>query len=139
MIPDFNKDGYLPKGMHKATLREIKQRFGSSSSERKELFKGIISLVELLRKHKGSIKQFLLNGSFVTKKESPKDFDCILLVKNDFDFDSPEAEQLRAAKKLFGAHLFTFMEEDVGRHRGLIDFFGHDQDQRPKGLVEVIL
>lgn len=139
MIPEFNKDGYLPKGLHKATLSEIKQRFGSDASRRKELFKGLQSLVQLLCKHKASIKRFLLNGSFVTSKESPEDIDCILIVKNDFDFNFPEAEQLRTAKKLFNAHIFTFTESDVIRYRRLVDFFGHDQDRKLKGLVEVIL
>ena len=139
MIPKLNEDGYLPKGIHKATLEEIKQRFGSSSSERKELFKGLQSLVQLLRKHKGNIKRFLLNGGYVASGESPKDFDCILIVQMDFDFGSPEAEKLRAAKELFGAHLFIFTEKDVSRYHRLVDFFGHDRDQKPKGLVEVVL
>ena len=38
MIPRSNVDGYLPKGIYKAALNEIKERFGSSSLERKELF-----------------------------------------------------------------------------------------------------
>ena len=139
MIPKSNKDGYLPKGIHKATLNEIKERFGSSSLERKELFEGLQSLVQLLHKHKKNIKRFLLNGSFVVSGESPKDFDCILIVQMDFAFGSPEAEKLRAAKELFSAHLFIFTEKDVSRYHRLVDFFGHDRDQKPKGLVEVIL
>ncbi len=139
MIPKSNKDGYLPKGIHKATLNEIKERFGSSSLEPKELFEGSQSLVQLLHKHKKSIKRFLLNGSFVVSGESPKDFDCILIVRMDFAFGSPEAEKLRAAKELFGAHLFIFTEKDVSRYHRLVDFFGHDRDQKPKGLAEVIL
>lgn len=139
MIPKSNKDGYLPKGIHKATLNEIKERFGSGSWERKKLFEGLQSLAQLLHKHKKSVKRFLLNGSFVASSESPKDFDCILIVQMDFDFGSPEAEKLRAAKELFGAHLFIFTEKDVNRCHRLVDFFGHDQDQKPKGLVEVVL
>jgi len=139
MIPKFNKDGYLPKGIHRAIINEIKRRFGSSSSKRKELFKGFPKLIKLLRKHKKSIKKILLNGSFVTSKELPGDLDCILIVKNDFNFSSPEAKQLQSAKKLFNVHLFTFIEEDVVRYHRLIDFFGHDQDKKSKGLLEVIL
>ena len=89
MIPRSNADGYLPKGIHKAALNEIRERFGSSSLERKELFEGLQSLARLLHKHKKSIKRFLLNGSFVASSESPKDFDCILIVRLDFDFGSP--------------------------------------------------
>ena len=94
----------------------------------------------MLRKHKRSIKSFLLNGSFVTDKESPRDYDCILVVKKDFNFDSPEAEKLQYAKKLFYAHNFTCMEEDLDLYHGLIDLFGHEKDtERSKGLMEVIL
>ena len=139
MIPKFNKDGYLPKGIYKATLNEIKGRFGSSSSERKELFEGLQSLTQLLYRYKKSVKRFLLNGSFVASGESPKDFDCILIVRMDFDFGSPEAEKLREAKKLFGAHLFIFTEKDASRYHRLVDFFGHDRDQKTKGLLEVVL
>jgi len=139
MIPRFNIDGYLPKGIHKAALSEIKQRFGSSSFERKKLFEGLQSLVQLLCKHKKDIKKFLLDGSYIAFGESPKDFDCILVVKKSFDFNSPDAEKLLSAKKLFGAHLFTFTEEDTSRYHSLVDFFGHDRAQKTKGLVEVVL
>lgn len=139
MIPELNADGYLPKGIHKATLNEIKQRFGSSSTKRKELFEGLQSLVHLLRSHRDKIKRLLLNGSYVASGESPKDLDCILIVKRDFNFNSPDIDKLHAAKKLFVVHLFTFTEEDISRYRRLIDFFGRDRGQKPKGLLEVKL
>lgn len=139
MIPRFNKDGYLHKGIHKATLNEVKQRFGSNSSEREELFKGFQSLVQLLHKHRGSIKRFLVDGSFVTNKESPGDFDCILIVKMDFDFGSSAAEQIRCSKELFNGHILVAMEEDAVECHRIIDFFSHDRDGKSKGLLEVIL
>jgi hypothetical protein len=139
MLPKFNEEGYLPMGIHKATLNEIKQRFGSNSSKRKELFESFQSLVRLLEKHKESIKRFLLNGSYVTSKESPEDFDCILVVKNDFDFNSFEAKQLRHSKELFNGHILMAMEEDTINYHDAVDFFGHDRDKKAKGMVEVIL
>lgn len=139
MIPKFNKYGYLSKGIHKAMLNEIEKRFGSHSQRRRELFERFKSLVQLLCKHKDKIEKFLLDGSFVTAKEVPEDLDCILIVKDEFDFDSSEAKQLLAAEKLFKAHLFTFLENDGVRYRKLIDFFGHDRERKTKGLVEVII
>lgn len=139
VIPQFNKSGYLPKGIHKATLKEIKQKFGSSSAKRKELFKGLQSLVQLLRKHKGSIKSFLLNGSYVTSKEEPADFDYILIVKDRFDVSSPEAKQLLFSDELFKAHMLFAKESDTLGCREAINFFGYDRDGKSKGLVEVIL
>lgn len=139
MIPKLNNNGYLPRGTHKATLREIKQRFGTSSSKRKELFRGFQNLVQLLRKHKTDIKTFLLNGSFVTAKESPGDYDCILVVKASCEFSLEEIKQLDTAKEVFDAHLLVFSEEDIDGYNGFVKFFGHDQALRPKGLLEVIL
>jgi len=140
MIPNLNEYGLLPEGIHKATIEEIEHKFGSGSAKRKELFIGFQELIQLLYKHKRSIKSFLLDGSFVTDKESPRDYDCILVVKKDFNFDSPEAKKLQYAKKLFYAHNFTCMEEDLDRCHRLLNLFGHDKDTgKPKGLVEVIL
>jgi len=140
MIPNFNKHGLLPKGIHKATIEEIKHKFGSSSAKRKELFIGFQKLIQLLYNQKRSIKSFLLDGSFVTNKESPGDYDCILVVKRDFNFDSPEAKKLLNAKELFYAHNFTCMEEDLDQYYRLFDLFSHEKyTERPKGLVEVIL
>lgn len=38
VIPEFNKDGYLPKGIHKTNLKVLEKRFGRGSTRRKELF-----------------------------------------------------------------------------------------------------
>ena len=139
MIPPFNKNGYLKKGIHKATLAEIRKKFGSSSSKRRERFKELQSIVILLLKHRDSIKKLLIDGSFVTDKEEPSDIDGILLVKNNFDFNSKEANQLKKAKKLFNADLFVIMEDDCIPYENKLNLFGTDRDDIPKGFVEVIL
>lgn len=139
MIPKFNHNGYLPKGAHKATLNEIKRRFSTNSPKRKELFEGFQVLTGLLHKHRTDIEVFLLNGSFVTAKESPEDYDCILVTKVSCKFSASEVKQLSAAKELFNAHLLIFSEEDVEEYHGFVDFFGHDPLLLPKGMVEVIL
>ena len=46
MIPKFNKDGYLPTGIHKATVKEIRQRFGSETPKREELFGKFKNLIQ---------------------------------------------------------------------------------------------
>ena len=35
MIPPFNENGYLPPGIHKASLEEIAERFGRQSEIRR--------------------------------------------------------------------------------------------------------
>jgi hypothetical protein len=139
MIPRFNKNGYLPKGVHKATIKEVKRRFGTGTPRREELFRRFEYLVEFLRKHKKTIKRFILNGSYVTSKENPGDFDYILIVKDSFDIFSPQAQALLFSEEIFGAHMLFVKESDTIGCRKAIDFFSHNRGEALKGLVEVIL
>jgi len=139
MIPKCNNDGYLPKGIYKATLKQIEKRFGRSNKRRKKLFQNLRALVNLSRKHKKGIERFLLNGSFVTSKKLPDDLDCILIFNDCFDMNSPDIEKLYHAKKLFNAHLFIFMKENAEQYKKLIAFFGYDRERKPKGYLEVVL
>jgi len=76
MIPDLVDIGgpwkVLPPGVHFATLKEIEERF-AISDHRKYLFsgfrKGVLSL------HKAGCRKIFLDGSFVTEKPIPADFD----------------------------------------------------------------
>ena len=139
MIPEFNQYGYLPAGIHNATLAQVKQRFGSGRAERREIFQGLQSLVNVLRTQRKTVAQLQVDGSFVTDKGCPQDVDCIVVVTKDFDFASPAAQQLLHAQELFHTHLFTFIEHDQRRYRELLRFFGHDRDGMSKGLLEVKL
>ncbi len=139
MIPQFNQDGYLPMGIHKATQNEIKIRFGIGSNQRIMLFKRLVKLLKLLKNQSKHIQLFLLNGSFVYNKDSPKDLDCILVLKKDFDYSSPESQLLRQAKKVFHTHLFTFDEDDEPGYKRILEFFCYDREGNPKGILEVLL
>jgi hypothetical protein len=45
MIPDCNNDGYLPPGIHEATLEEIETRFGRQSELRQVQMQSVRWLV----------------------------------------------------------------------------------------------
>lgn len=139
MLPRIKKNGYLPKGMHKATPEEIKKAFGSGSVRRADLLKGFVDLIKLIRKFKDKIIMFLIDGSFIASHDSPQDIDCILVVANDFDFNSSLAILLQKAKTLFHAHLFMYLEKDINQYESMIKFFSTDRNQQEKGIVEVIL
>jgi hypothetical protein len=49
MIPAFNDDGYLPPGIHTATLEEIAVRFGQESEVRRDQMESLGWLVDLAR------------------------------------------------------------------------------------------
>ena len=49
MIPPFNDDGYLPPGIHPATLEEIAARFGQESELRRAEMESLQWLVQVAR------------------------------------------------------------------------------------------
>ncbi len=96
MIPDFNDDGYLPPGIHPATLDEIEERFGTESELRRVQMQSIRWLVDLARK--AGVERIVLNGSFVTDAYEPNDVDCALLVRQKMvrDVDAVEDAEVIA-------------------------------------------
>jgi hypothetical protein len=132
MIPPLNTDGYLPPGIHAATLREIEARFGRDSELRRVQMESLRWLVKLA--WLAGVKRIVVNGSFVTDKLEPNDVDCVLLVESGFPSDDT------AAAELLGGLPFVNMEVVDG------DAFEHftqktfatDRDLVAKGMVEVI-
>jgi hypothetical protein len=133
MIPRFNDNGYLPPGIHKASLDEIADRFGWQSETRVAGMESIRWLVDLVRGTE--IERIIINGSFVTAIHEPNDVDCVLLV-NDALFKNPA---LDAALE----DGFPFLEIDVVDRRAfdyyVETFFALDRKDVPKGMIEVIL
>jgi len=129
----------LPKGKYPATVNEIKERFGKMSAHRGQLFENFLMVIELVRKVRKTVDSFFLDGSFITAKEHPEDIDCILIIKDGFDLDLEEALQLHNAKELFNCHMLIAEAGDEVSIKEYINFFSHDSDKNPKGLLEVTL
>jgi len=76
MIPNFVDVGgpwkVLPPGFHNATLEEVESRF-ATSEHRKRLFSGFKEGILALRK--AGCRKIFLDGSFITDKAIPNDFD----------------------------------------------------------------
>ena len=133
MIPPFNEAGYLPPGLHLATLDEIDARFGRMSELRRVQMESVRWMVELAVRT--GVERIVLNGSFVTDIMEPNDVDCALLISGVFPKD-PQAEmELRAG--------LPFLEIVIVRRRDfdrlIVQFFATDRYQLPKGMVEVVL
>lgn len=73
MIPGFDSSGRLPPGIHTATWRQIERRLGFSA-RRKLLLKGLQDAFRALKAAGCSL--VYLDGSFVTSKPEPGDFDA---------------------------------------------------------------
>src|SRR5690349_2328291 len=72
MIPEFRQDGLLPAGIHWSILSEIEARFGTNE-HRRRLLSGLKKGIQLLCLV--GCRQLFIDGSFVTVKEIPADYD----------------------------------------------------------------
>src|SRR5580693_9459980 len=124
MIPDFDQSGLLPPGIHPATWKEVVERFGRTT-HRARLLKGLRAALESLRS--AGCEGVYLNGSFVTAKEVPGDFDgCWEVTSVDptkldpvlLTFDRARVTQ---KAKYFG-ELFPASMLELGSSRTFLDF-----------------
>ena len=72
MIPEFDETGNLPPGLHKATWQEIAQKYGYTG-HRKKMLQGLKRALDNLKQ--AGCKRAYLDGSFITRKRKPGDFD----------------------------------------------------------------
>ena len=131
MIPPCNDDGYLPPGIHLASLEEIAARFGQESELRQAQMQSLQWLVDLARRA-GALR-IVVNGSFVTDKLEPNDVDCVLLIGPDFPRDAATEAELLAG--------LPFVNLELVDQEGFQQFtertFATDRNMVPKGMVEV--
>lgn len=73
MIPPFNEIGLLPPGIHQASWSEFAERYGGTTW-RDRLLIGLKAAVDNLRR--AGCRTVYVDGSFVTAKEFPNDFDA---------------------------------------------------------------
>jgi hypothetical protein len=139
VIPEFNDAGNLPPGVHWATWVELSERFGVSE-RRRFLLEGLRSALMALQK--AGCETVYLNGSFVTSKDNPADFDGCwdidsvsleLLDPVLMNFSSKQAEQ----KKKYGGELFPNLPDDTP---AFLDLFQTDKSSgEAKGIVAIDL
>ena len=74
MVPGFNEHGYLPPGVHGATLEEVADRFGQGSELRRVEMESLRWMVDLA--WRAGVLRIVVNGSFVADTLEPNDVDC---------------------------------------------------------------
>ncbi len=72
MIPPYDQRGNLPPGIHPASWEEIEGRY-AYNAERRRLLAGLKAALNNLKK--AGCKRVYLNGSFITEKKMPHDYD----------------------------------------------------------------
>lgn len=131
----------LPPGVHDATLEEIGQGF-ATNARRRELFDGLVRAVKNLRS--AGCKAIYLDGSFVTEKLHPGDFDVCWDPTNVdpkrlhpvmLDFSNNRSNQ----KHEFGGEFFPSSAR-ADHTQSFIEFFQTDKyTGKKKGIVRILL
>lgn len=142
-LPEFNRQGDLPEGLHQANLPEVLQRFGTGSKARQEVT-AVLQRIHELVTATGKLQRFVIFGSYVTAKTEPQDVDVVLVMNDDFSLAACD-EQTRVlfdhsrAQAAVGASLFWLCPSVVLRG-SLEDFllgWGTKRDLTRRGIVEV--
>ena len=133
MIPPLDNQGYLPPGIHPATVPEIEARFGRESELRRVEMESLRWLIELAQR--AGIRRIVVNGSFVTDKLEPNDIDCVLLVTAGFPVDESAARELLGGLPFISMELVDQEAFDYFTQKT----FATDRNLVPKGMIEAIL
>ncbi len=138
MLPPFDNRGNLPPGVHSASWQEFVERFGTTQ-RRRYLLEGLQAALAMLKS--AGCRFVYLNGSFVTAKPRPRDYDgCwdtegVSLDRLDSVFltfaNSRAAQKARYRGEFFPAQL-----TEGGSGSTFLDFFQTDRDTgQRKGIV----
>ena len=132
MIPPFDEHGYLPPGIHRATLDEIEARFGLEPELRRVQMESLRWLVEIAQR--AGVERLIVNGSFATDEFEPNDVDCVLLANADFPQDTEAEAELIAGLPFLQIDVLKQKDFDV-----MVEMiFATDRRFRRKGMLEVI-
>ena len=132
--------GYLPPGVHRASWSDVVRLCGENG-HREQLLRGLRAALINLRK--AGCKEVLLDGSFVSSKALPNDYDGAWepagVDPNRLDqilltFDNKR----EAMKRKYGGELFP---ASVHAAAGVLyrDFFQKDRDGNAKGVLLIDL
>jgi hypothetical protein len=138
VLPPFTESGLLPPGLHRATWLEVVDRFGCTP-RRRQLLRGLQRAAANLRD--AGVSRLWLDGSFVTAKPDPDDFD------GAWDYTGIDLRQVdpvfvdladmnsgrHRQKAKYGGELLLGKEARTGLWWQ--QFFQLDQDGGTKGIV----
>lgn len=142
-LPEFDNQGDLPQGVHRATLEEVLARFGHGTSQR-QIMTARLNRVLKLARATGKLERFIIFGSYITAKAEPNDVDILLVMRDDLqeqDYD-PHAFPMfdhSGAQTELGASLFVIRPGFI-IGESVDQFIAHWQVKRDlslRGIVEI--
>jgi hypothetical protein len=138
---DFDSNGNLAPGVHECTWEEFAKRFGWNG-RRQYLLEGLKRALDSLKA--AGCSRAYIDGSFVTAKDEPADFDaCWDIVNVDpskvdpvlltFDF-----QRLAQKIKYYGEMFPAMVLADLSTGRTYLEFFQTDKNSgAAKGIVAI--
>lgn len=152
MLPEFDYEtGYLPPGVHNATLEEIKERFGKTV-RRSRLVANLLVVVRQL--WNAGVQEVCIDGSFCTATPIPNDIDGywvyvqgfdrtkvdpVLLQMDIFVADPSTGQPVRPMKLRYDVEFFVHpLNRATANGLSYPEFFSRSRDGVPRGYVRVI-
>lgn len=138
--PEFDRNGDLPVGIHKATIIEVMEYFGTSTLKRRVMAQRL----ELVYNFTCQLARFVIFGSFVTNKPDPNDVDIFMLMEDTFDANIVVGKASiifnhMAAQNAEGASVFWIRRmAAIGGEQTAIEYWQSKRDKTKRGIVEVI-
>lgn len=147
MIPDLENIAgalwpVLPPGIHRAPLTEVAEKF-ATNAHRKRLFDGFMRGVHMFKA--AGCKRIFLDGSFVTAKPLPNDYDaCWDVTGIDEKKIDPVMwnfeDKRKAQKERYLGEYFPMHVPADGTGKVFLDFFQTERNSgERKGILEIIL
>jgi hypothetical protein len=144
-LPNFTAEGYLPPGIHAASLREVQVHFGHGSPTR-QLQIGLTEQIVETGRHYASIKRVLLWGSFVTDKPEPADLDYSIVVSVNHHRTPIAANHRRFfvpldARQFYGIdrNYLVIPDFPLDYYIEKLDFFCRNREGLACGIIEISL
>jgi hypothetical protein len=133
VLPPFDEHGHLPPGIHRCTVDELVERFGTGSVERVVETKELREYIDLAQK--AGVLRLLVNGSYTTATSAPNDVDVVFLLAPVYN---PLRRKLRNKDENW-PFLQVIPAVEESDFLDWATFFGLNYRGRPKGVVEVVL
>ena len=144
MIPAFSPDGFLPFGLHGASLQKIEARFGGNARREGQLrlLREVVNAALVYP----SVKRVLVWGSFVSNKAEPNDLNYSLVVGISHPPVQVQEEHRRFlvprdARLFYNVDTSYLLVEDwqFEASVGLLEFFSTPRYNTRCGIIEISL
>lgn len=140
-LPSFREDGWLSEGHHAALWAEVVLRFGGKPGSRRERLTARLTDFRDALQAAGISGTILLDGSYISEKPEPGDFDILLIgpaeiqIRKDAEPDLARILDAADAEER-GYSLFFIPDNSLARSL-LSTLWDFSKEGVAKGVVEI--